>query len=89
MKTPGLLSLFALALAATPAANAQSYSAPLNSAGQPDLSGYWTHATATTLERNPEFGDRLVMTADEAEAAVDEMVIGAEHRTSLDRKSVV
>ena len=83
MKTLGLLSLFAIAFAATPAAIAQSYSAPLNSAGQPDLSGYWTHATATTLERDPEFGDRLVMTAEEAEAASDEMAIGAEHRTSF------
>lgn len=83
MKTLGLVSLLVVALAAAPAALAQAYSTPLNSAGQPDLAGYWTHATATTLERDPKFGDRLVMTADEAETASDEMVIGAEHRTSF------
>ena len=83
MKSLGLLSIFTLALTATPAAIGQSYAAPLNSAGQPDLSGYWTHATATTLERDAEFGDRLVMTTEEADATSDEMVIGAEHRTSF------
>ena len=49
----------------------------------PDLAGYWTHATATNLERDPKFGDRLVMTAEEAAEAEDEMVIGDEHRTSF------
>ena len=83
MKTLGLVSLLVVALAAAPAALAQAYSTPLNSAGQPDLAGYWTHATATTLERDPKFGDRLVMTAEEADATSDEMIIGAEHRTSF------
>jgi hypothetical protein len=49
----------------------------------PDLSGYWTHATSTELERDPKFGDRLIMTPAEADAAEDEMVIGDEHRTSF------
>jgi len=83
MNTLGLVTLFAVTLAISPAAFAQAYSAPLNSAGQPDLAGYWTHATATTLERDPKFGDRLVMTVEEAEAMSDEMMIGAEHRTSF------
>jgi hypothetical protein len=83
MKMLGLLSLLVATLAAAPGALAQSYAAPVNSAGQPDLAGYWTHATATTLERDPKYGDRLVMNAEEAEAASDEMVIGAEHRTSF------
>lgn len=72
----------ALVLAASPAL-AQSYVTPLNAAGQPDLSGFWTHATATTLERDPKYGDRLVMTDEEAEAMQDEMVVGDEHRTSF------
>jgi hypothetical protein len=59
-------------------ANAQA-----NAAAQPDLAGYWTHATATNLERDPKFGDRLVMTKQEAAEAEDEMVIGDEHRTSF------
>jgi hypothetical protein len=83
MKTPRPLLLLILSFALAPAALAQTYTAPLNSHGQPDLAGYWTHATATVLERDPEFGDRLVMTAEEAEAANDEMVIGDEHRTSF------
>lgn len=62
---------------------AQSYAAPHNAQGQPDLSGYWTHATATVLERDPKFGDRLVMTQAEADNTEDEMVVGEEHRTSF------
>ena len=57
--------------------------APRNAQGQPDLSGYWTHATATVLERDPKYGDRLVMTPEEAAAAEDEMTVGPEHRTSF------
>ena len=47
-----------LALAATSAA-AQSYKAPRNSYGQPDLSGVWTNATITRLERDTRLGERL------------------------------
>ena len=54
------------ALAALPAA-AQGYKAPRNMWGQPDLSGVWTNATITRLERDPKFGERLALT--EAEAA--------------------
>lgn len=60
-------------------ASAQSNAAPPT----PDLSGYWTHATSTVLERDPKYGERLVMTPEEAAAAEDEMIIGEEHRTSF------
>jgi len=70
------------ALVSSPAL-AQGYAAPHNTQGQPDLSGYWTHATSTVLERDPKYGDRLVMTPEEADAADDEMVVGDEHRTSF------
>lgn len=83
MKALGPTILLAIALAVAPAARAQAYSAPLNPHGQPDLAGYWSHATSTTLERDPSFGDRRVMTPEEAEAASEEMVIGAEPRTSF------
>lgn len=76
------LIALAAALISTPAF-AQDYAAPRNAQGQPDLSGYWTHATATVLERDPKYGDRLVMTPEEAAAAEDEMTVGAEHRTSF------
>lgn len=49
----------------TPAA-ATAYSAPRNSLGQPDLGGLWTNASRTQLERDPQFGDRLTMTPEEA-----------------------
>jgi len=76
------LIALAAALISAPAF-AQDYAAPRNAQGQPDLSGYWTHATATVLERDPKYGDRLVMTPEEAAAAEDEMTVGAEHRTSF------
>lgn len=73
----------ALVLALAPATLAQGYSAPVNSHGQPDLSGYWSHATSTTLERDPRYGGRLTMTAEEAAAAADAMRVGGETRTSF------
>jgi hypothetical protein len=82
-----LLSLIAAALAPLAAAQA-SYAPPRNAFGQPDLTGLWTNATVTQLERDPRFGDRLAMTEDEAkalkaggEAAV--MQINGEYRTSF------
>ena len=69
-------ALLMLAMATAPLAHAQA-------AAQPYLAGYWTHATATNLERDPKFGDRLVMTPEEAAQVEDEMVIGDEHRTSF------
>src|SRR3954470_19702457 len=52
------------ALAAPPAAGA--WKAPRNAFGQPDLSGVWTNATITPLERPSAFGERLVLTDQEA-----------------------
>lgn len=75
-----VLFSLALALAFAPQALAQ---APRNSLGQPDLAGYWSHATSTVLERDPKFGDRLVMTPEESASAGDAMKIGAETRTSF------
>jgi hypothetical protein len=61
--------LFAAALAVlcTPAA-AQGYKAPRTAHGQPDLQGVWTNATITPLTRPAKFGDRLVLTPQEAAA---------------------
>jgi hypothetical protein len=60
----------ALALAALPAmaAAAPAYHAARNAFGQPDLSGVWTNATITRLERDPKYGERLVLTPEEARA---------------------
>lgn len=76
-----LIALVAVLISAP--AFAQDYAAPRNAQGQPDLSGYWTHATSTVLERDPKYGDRLVMTPEEAAAVEDEMTVGGEHRTSF------
>lgn len=72
------ISLFAIAaaFAAAPSmaqpgkspASVGSYHAPRNAFGQPDLEGVWTNATLTTFERDPKFGDRLVMTPQEVAA---------------------
>jgi hypothetical protein len=43
-----------------------AYHAPRNPWGQPDLEGVWTNATITPFERDAKFGDRLVMTPQEA-----------------------
>lgn len=41
---------------------------PRTADGHPDLDGYWTNDTVTTLERPVEFGDKQVITAEEAAA---------------------
>ena len=53
------------ALLAAPAL-AQSYKAPRTPLGQPDLQGVWTNATITPLTRPAKFGDRNVLTREEA-----------------------
>jgi hypothetical protein len=50
----------------SPAAVAKGYKAPRTALGQPDLSGVWSNATITRLERDPKYGERLVLTPDEA-----------------------
>ena len=45
-----------------------AYLAPRTSWGRPDLSGTWTNATLTRLERDPKLGERLVLTPAEAVA---------------------
>ena len=63
------LAAAAPALAQTnPAAVAKGYKAPRDAWGHPDLSGVWSPATITRLERDPKLGDRLVLTDAEAKA---------------------
>ncbi|MFL5295909.1 MAG: hypothetical protein ACJ798_05955 [Phenylobacterium sp.] len=52
----------------SPTAIAKGYKAPRNAFGQPDLSGVWSNATITRLERDPKYGERLTLTPDEAKA---------------------
>ena len=61
-----LCAFSASAALAGPSAATGARKAPRNAWGQPDLSGVWTNATITTLERNPIFGDRKVLTQAEA-----------------------
>ena len=57
------------ALAQTdPASVARGYKAPRDRWGHPDLSGTWSPATITRLERDPKLGERLILTAAEATA---------------------
>jgi len=66
MLRPGLLAMALAALAAP--AFAQGYKAPRTPLGQPDLQGTWSNATITPLTRPAKFGDRLVLTPQEAAA---------------------
>ncbi len=47
------------------AAPAGAYTAPRTGFGQPDLSGTYTNETLTRMERQPQYGDRLVLTPEE------------------------
>ncbi len=61
-------ALPAAAEVAKPAAKS-TWTAPRNAWGHPDLSGVWTNATITRLERDPRFGERLVLSETEARQA--------------------
>ena len=65
-----LAAVPALAFAATPPHPASNtpYKAPRTPLGQPDLQGNWTNATITPLTRPAKFGERAVLTAEEAAA---------------------
>src|ERR1700744_4515152 len=54
------------ALAQPPAPPATGYKAPLAADGHPDLQGVWTNVAVTRLERNPRYGQNLVLTDAEA-----------------------
>lgn len=47
---------------------------PRTASGHPDLRGFWTNDNLTPLERPVEFGDRQVLTADEAAAYTERRV---------------
>jgi hypothetical protein len=61
----GMLAAAPLSAAAGPPG---AYSAARTAWGKPDLSGTWTNATLTRLERDPKLGARLVLTPAEAAA---------------------
>lgn len=68
-----------LVFAWTGAAQAQDYHAPRTNTGAPDLQGAWTNETWTRLERPAEFGERLVLTPEEAREADS----GSEYRQAM------
>jgi hypothetical protein len=51
--------------------------------GHPDLSGNWTYATLTTLERPKEFGAKAFLTAEEA-AAFEKKTLTVQDRDRRD-----
>jgi hypothetical protein len=72
---PAALAVAALSLSTvsgqSPSArsnNAAGWNVPRTIDGHPDLQGYWTNDTVTPLERPAEFGDKAVVTAEEAAA---------------------
>ena len=69
MKTACLAKKYLMAglLLTSGAAFAQSdWEVPRTASGAPNLQGVWTTATITTLERDPAFGDQLVVSSEEA-----------------------
>lgn len=62
------LAIAAILSLALPAAAQPAWKPPRTEHGQPDLQGAWTNATLTNLERDAKYGDRLVMTPEEAAA---------------------
>ena len=52
--------------AVDPTVSPPGWVAPKNAMGQPDLSGYWSNATMTPLNRSPKLTDRLVISAAQA-----------------------
>lgn len=63
-KGRGLAAGFLLALAVSSVA--EDWEPPRMSWGAPDLQGIWTSATITALERNPQFGDKLIVDEERA-----------------------
>ncbi|MCG8413550.1 MAG: hypothetical protein MI746_04960 [Pseudomonadales bacterium] len=60
-----LLLFFVLSIGSASAQN-NDYQTPRTVDGAPDLQGMWTNNTITPLSRPPEFGNKLVLTAEEA-----------------------
>jgi hypothetical protein len=72
---PAALTLAALSLSTAIGQGPQArgshstgWTVPRTVDGHPDLQGYWTNDTVTPLERPAEFGDKAVVTAEEAAA---------------------
>ncbi len=64
-----LLTTAAIVFSVAATASDQStknWQAPRTSDGHPDLQGNWTNATLTTFERDAKYGDRLVLSEQEA-----------------------
>ena len=78
-----ILPALVLLLAGQAPAVAQTgeWTAPRTTFGQPDLQGVWDFATITPLERPERFGDRAVMTAEEASAYESERFELVDHDT--------
>jgi hypothetical protein len=63
MKTSSILALGVTLAFAASAAAAQTYKAPRNPFGQPDLEGIWTNASITSLERPSNIKDLVITEA--------------------------
>jgi hypothetical protein len=59
-------NLAAILLSTALSAQGGSYEVPRTADGAPDLQGIWTNNTITPLSRPAEFGDKLVLTREEA-----------------------
>ena len=62
---PVAIAIAAVILAPSASFGQESYAAPRNDYGQPDLSGIWTNNSATPLERPEQLGDKATLTDEE------------------------
>ena len=77
-----LLPLVMLAVAVAAAEKAPE-KAPRMRDGHPDLSGNWSYATLTTLERPKEFGNKAFLTTAEA-ADLEKTILTVQNRDRRD-----
>jgi hypothetical protein len=62
------LAAFAMCATLSAQGGGRPWSAPRTPDGHPDLQGFWTNDTVTPLERPAEFGDKEILTPEEAAA---------------------
>lgn len=55
-----------------PLAAAQDWQVPRTASGNPNLEGYWTNETQTPLQRDVSLGNKLALSAEEAQAAEEQ-----------------
>src|SRR5262245_47958367 len=81
------LAMSGPAFAQTPGDTEPGYKVPHTSWGAPDLTGFWSNASLTTMQR-PDAAKSLVVTEDEAKRLVYQNVYSAAQRQEAGKSKV-